>query len=145
MANSKAKKKISESQGGPALLLPAVFGVAATAITAVAMALILGRVAYLTDDPLQYAAMIGMISLYFPAFCGGMLSNIRSGRRFASVAIHAVILLFMIVAFGLFSGSSLSQNLLRKLLVVPCSLLGGALCYLKIPRKRKPKFKGRNK
>ncbi len=145
MANNKTKKKNSGSTGIWALLLPGALGVAATAAAAVAAALIFGKLAYNTDDPLQYAPVIGTVALYLSVFLGGLCSNLWSGRHFGATVLHSVAVSLIMITVGLVAGVPFEQNILLKLLVLPCSLLGGALCYLKIPKKKKPKFKGRSK
>ncbi|MBQ4326939.1 MAG: hypothetical protein IJC32_00815 [Clostridia bacterium] len=144
MASNKKKKNVG-SFGILSLLFSAVLGIVATAAIAATLTIILGRLSYGTEDPMFYAPLIGRASLYFSVFLGGLFSNLQSRRHFGATIIHACAVMLILAAIRLIGGGSLGQNTVLTLLVIPCSLLGGALCYLKFPKKRKPKFKGRSK
>ena len=144
MASNKKKKTVGSFKI-LSLLFPAALSVVATATIAATLTIILGRLSYGTDDPMLYAPLIGRASLYFSVFLGGLFSNLQSRRHFGATIIHACTVMLILAAIRLIGGGSLGQNIVLTLLVMPCSLLGGALCYLKFPKKRKPKFKGRSK
>ena len=141
MAN-KRKNKDSRTGLIP-LLLPALIGVLTTAVLAVVLTLTLGKIAYNTADPAKYSGIIGSSALYLSVFSGGLISTIKGGKSFKAAILHAIVVTAILIFCGL--GSSFSGGIIRKLLVVPCSLLGGALCQLRVGRQSKPKFKSRSK
>ena len=144
MANDKAKKK-NVGFGFGDLLLPVASGIVATVITAVAAVLIIGKLAYATNDPAHYAPPIGAVALYISTFVGGLISNLLNRKHFGAVVLYTAAITLVIFLIGLVAGGGFTKNILLKLLVIPCSLLGGTLCYLRVPKKKKPKFKGRSK
>ena len=139
-----AKKK-NEKTSVWALPLSALLGVALTAAIAAAIVLICGKLAYGTEDPAQYSSVIGAAALYLSTFFGGLFSNAYSGRRFGASVIHAAAVCLVLAITEIAANGTLGQNLLSELLVIPCSLLSGGPCYMKLPKKKKPKFKSRGK
>ena len=144
MANKKTKKKNAETQIW-ALPLSALLGIVVTAAATVAITLIFGKLAFGTDDPSRYASIIGSAARYLSAFLGGLFSCAHSGRRFGATFIHAAAVCLIMMIVGMAAGGTFGPNIPLRLLVIPCSLLGGAACYLKVSKKKKPRFKGRSK
>lgn len=142
MANKKKNNAKTEIW---ALPLSALLGITVTAAIAATMVIIGGRLAYGTDDPAQYSCVIGTAALYASTFLGGLFSCVYNERRFISAVIHSAAILLLIMTAGVLGGGTFGQNLLFKILIIPCSLLGGAVCYIRTNKKKKPKFKNRSK